>query len=72
VSGELDVVDRTGTLVRQTTISEVKVLPSGVRTISVVDPPDATALPSGVYQATVRLEYGGENPIVGVRGFRVP
>ena len=72
VSGELDVVDRTGALVRQTSIAEVKVLPAGVRTIAVVDLPDAIALPSGVYQATVRLEYGGENPVVGVRGFRVP
>jgi len=71
-SGKLDIIDRTGSLVEEIAIGEVKVLPGGVRTIAVVGPPDAAPLSSGVYQATVQLDFGSENPVVGVRGFRVP
>lgn len=72
LSGQLEVIDRTGSLVRQTAIGEFKVLPGATRTLSFVESADVAVLASGIYQATLRLDYGGESPVVGVRGFRVP
>jgi hypothetical protein len=72
LSGQLDIVDRTGSVVRQTAVEEFKVLPGGTRTLAIVDGPGVAPLAPGIYQATVRLDYGGEGPVVGVRGFRVP
>jgi len=53
-------------------IPEFKVLPGGMRVLSVAESSEVAGLPSGIYQAVVRLEYGGDGPVVGVRGFRVP
>ena len=72
VSGQLEIVDRTGTVVRRTAIAEFKVLPGSARVVSVSESAAVAGLPSGIYQAVVRLEYGGDGPVVGVRGFRVP
>jgi hypothetical protein len=72
VSGRLEVIDRTGVVVRQMAIGEFKVLPGGTRLVSIAETPEVVGLPSGTYQAVVRLEYGGDGPVVGVRGFRVP
>ncbi len=72
LSGQLEIIDRTGTVVRQMAIEEFKVLPGAARTLSLADSADVAALTSGIYQAAIRLDYGGENPVVGVRGFRVP
>jgi hypothetical protein len=72
VSGQLEIVDRTGTVVRQTAIAEFKVLPGSARVVSVSESAEVAGLPTGIYQAVVRLEYGGDGPVVGVRGFRVP
>jgi hypothetical protein len=72
VSGQLEIVDRTGTVVRQTAIAEFKVLPGSARVVSVSESVEVAGLPTGIYQAVVRLEYGGDGPVVGVRGFRVP
>jgi hypothetical protein len=72
VSGQLEIIDRTGTIVRQMAIAEFKVLPGGVRVLSVAESPEVAGLPAGIYQAVIRLEYGGDGPVVGVRGFRVP
>jgi hypothetical protein len=72
VSGQLEIVDRTGTVVRQTAIAEFKVLPGSARVVSVSESAEVAGLPSGIYQAVVRLEYGGDGPVAGVRGFRVP
>lgn len=72
VSGRLEIIDRTGTVVRQIAIPEFKVLPGGMRVLSVAESSEVAGLPSGIYQAVVRLEYGGDGPVVGVRGFRVP
>jgi hypothetical protein len=71
LSGALEIIDRSGTIVRQLAVEEFKVLPGAARVLSIVETADAAALPVGIYQATLRLEYGGEGPIVGVRGFRV-
>jgi hypothetical protein len=72
VSGQLEIVDRTGTVVRQTAIEEFKVLPGSARVVSISESAEVAGLPSGIYQAVVRLDYGGDGPVVGVRGFRVP
>ncbi len=72
LSGQLEIIDRTGSLVRQAAIEEFKVLPGATRALSFVESADIAVLGSGIYQATLRLDYGGENPVVGVRGFRVP
>jgi hypothetical protein len=72
VSGRLEIIDRTGAVVRQMAIAEFKVLPGGTRLVSIAETPEVVGLPSGIYQAVVRLEYGGDGPVVGVRGFRVP
>ncbi len=72
VAGEVQVIDRTGVVVRSIAVSDVKVLPGATRAISFADAVGAVALTSGIYQATVQLEYGGGGPVVGVRGFRIP
>jgi hypothetical protein len=72
VSGQVEIVDRTGTIVRQMAIAEFKVLPGSARVVSVSESIEVAGLPTGIYQAVVRLEYGGDGPVVGVRGFRVP
>ncbi|MEW5826695.1 MAG: hypothetical protein AB1778_07670 [Candidatus Bipolaricaulota bacterium] len=72
VSGVAEVIDRTGTVVRRYPLAEVKVLPGGTRRLVIGDAEGAAGLPSGIYQAVVRLEYGGESPVAGVRAFRVP
>jgi len=72
VTGIAEVIDRSGAVVRQMAIAEAKVLPGAARLLTASDASDAAALASGIYQVTVRLEYGGEGPVVGVRGFRVP
>jgi len=71
VSGRLEIIDRTGAVVRQMAIAEFKVLPGGTRLVSIAETPEVAGLPSGIYQAVVRIEYGGDGPVVGVRGFRV-
>ncbi len=70
VSGAIDVIDQTGTTVLSIPIPEFYVLPGAHRDVLVSDS-SALRLAVGVYQAVVRLDYGGENPVGGVRGFRV-
>jgi hypothetical protein len=72
VSGQIEIIDRTGAVVRQMAIAEFKVLPGSARVVSVSESIEVAGLPTGIYQAVVRLEYGGDSPVVGVRGFRVP
>ena len=71
VTGEIEVVDRTGETVRELTIGEFKVLPGSARIVVVVDESESEPLPEGIYQAVVSFDYGGDGPVVGVRGFRV-
>jgi hypothetical protein len=71
VTGELQVVDRGGETVRDLSIPEFRVLPGAVRVVSTGDATDAELLTPDVYQAIVQFEYGGDSPVVGVRGFRV-
>jgi len=71
VTGEIEVIDRTGETVRELTIEEFKVLPGSSRIVVADDEPEAEPLPEGIYQAVVSLDYGGDGPVVGVRGFRV-
>ncbi len=71
VSGEVQIVDRTGTVVRDLYIDEFKVLPDATRVVEIADVQGAGPLETGIYQAVVRFEYGGDTPVVGVRGFRV-
>ncbi len=70
VSGAIDVIDQTGTSVLSIPIPEFYVLPGAHRDILVSDS-SASCLATGVYQAVARLDFGGENPVGGVRGFRV-
>ena len=70
VGGAVDVIDQTGATVRSLPIDEFLVLPGGRRELEVVDP-SSSGLAAGVYQAVARLDFGGENPVGGVRSFRV-
>lgn len=71
VAGGVDIIDQTGTTVRSLAIEEFLVLPGGRREVELVDSSSSPRLAVGVYQAVARLDYGGENPVGGVRTFRV-
>ena len=71
VTGDVQIIDRTGEVVRDLTVDEFKVLPGAKRIVTVVDSSEADALIADIYQAVVSFEYGGDNPVVGVRGFRI-
>lgn len=71
VTGEVQVIDRTGQRVRDLDIDEFKVLPGAKRIVVVADTPDVEPLAPDIYQAVVSFDYGGDNPVVGVRGFRI-
>jgi len=70
VSGAIDVVDQTGTTVRTIPVAEFYVLPGAHQDVQVVDSSPSPLAP-GVYQAVARLDFGGDNPVGGVRAFRV-
>lgn len=70
VAGGVDIIDQTGTTVRSLAIEEFLVLPGGRREVELVNP-SSPRLAVGVYQAVARLDYDGENPVGGVRTFRV-
>lgn len=72
VAGEAVIVDRSGAVVGSAAVADAKVLPGATRAISFAATAGKPPLPSGVYQATVQLEYGGGGPVVGVRAFRIP
>jgi hypothetical protein len=72
VQGDVEVVDRTGMIVRRYAIADFKVLPGAVRDVLCGDSDESEALPSGVYQAVARLDFGGDGPVAGVRAFRIP
>lgn len=72
VQGDLEVVDRTGMIVRRYVIADFKVLPGAARDVLCGDSDESAVLPSGVYQAVVRLDFGGDGPVAGVRAFRIP
>jgi len=71
VTGDAQIVDRTGEVVRNLAVEEFKVLPGAKRIVTITDQSDAAALPAEIYQAVVSFDYGGDNPVVGVRGFRI-
>jgi len=71
VTGQMQVIDRSGETVRDILIDDFKVLPGAKRIVAIPDVEGAEALPPDIYQAVVSFEYGGDNPVVGVRGFRV-
>ncbi len=71
VTGEAQVIDRTGQVIREYAIDEFKVLPGAQRIVTVADAASETTLSADIYQAVVSFEYGGDSPVVGVRGFRV-
>jgi len=71
ITGVLQVIDRTGETVRGLEIPEFPVLPGAARVVTIVDDANASALGAGIYQAAVQFDFGGANPVVGVRGFRV-
>ena len=71
VTGDMQIIDRTGEVVRDLSIDEFKVLPGAKRIVTILDATDAIPLPADIYQAVVSFEYGGDNPVVGVRGFRI-
>jgi hypothetical protein len=71
VTGDVQIIDRTGEVVRDLVIDEFKVLPGSKRIVTILDALDSNPLPAEIYQAVVVFDYGGDNPVVGVRGFRV-
>jgi len=71
VTGDIEVIDRTGETVRDFAIAEFKVLPGSSRIVVTIDETGAAPLPADIYQAVVSFDYGGDGPVVGVRGFRV-
>ena len=71
VTGGVQIIDRTGEVVRDLVVDEFKVLPGAKRIVTILDVSDADSLPAEIYQAVVVFDYGGDNPVVGVRGFRV-
>ena len=71
VTGDVQIIDRTGEVVRDLVIDEFKVLPGAKRIVTILDALDSNPLPAEIYQAVVVFDYGGDNPVVGVRGFRV-
>jgi len=71
VTGQVEVIDRSGETVRRLRIDEFKVLPGSTRIVTAVDETDDAPLPAGIYQAVVSFDFGGDGPVVGVRGFRV-
>ena len=70
-TGEAQVIDRMGNVVQEFTIDEFKVLPGAQRIVAIVDATSVEPLPADIYQAVISFEYGGDSPVVGVRGFRV-
>jgi len=77
VTAEAEVIDRTGQAVARLPFSEFgrdyfRILPGSTRTIVMDEFPGGDALPSGIYQAVVTFDFGGESLVVGVKGFRVP
>jgi len=71
VTGQVEVIDRNGETVRRLRIDEFKVLPGGTRIVTAVDETEDAPLPADIYQAVVSFDFGGDGPVVGVRGFRV-
>jgi hypothetical protein len=71
VTGDAQIIDRTGEVVRNLAVGEFKVLPGAKRIVTILDSADADPLPAEIYQAVVSFDYGGDNPVVGVRGFRI-
>ena len=71
VAGTVEIIDRTGEVILQLAVAEFKVLPGATRVVTATADGSIAPLAAGVYQAVVSLEYGGDNPIVGVRGFRI-
>ena len=71
VTGEAQIIDRTGNAIREFTIEEFKVLPGAQRIATIVETSSVEPLAPDIYQAVISFEYGGDSPVVGVRGFRV-
>ncbi len=71
VTGEAQIIDRTGEVVRDLLVDEFKVLPGAKRIVTIIDSSGADSLSADIYQAIVSFDYGGDNPVVGVRGFRI-
>ncbi len=69
--GEAQRIDRTGVMVRDLLVDGFKGLPSAKRIVTIIDSVEADSLPADIYQAVVSFDYGGDNPGVGVRGFRI-
>jgi len=77
VTAEAEVIDTTGTVVARLMFSEFgrdyfRILPGSTRMISMSAIEGTAELPSGIYQAVVSFDFGGDSLVVGVKGFRVP
>jgi len=76
VTGAVQIIDRNGDVVRQFAFEEssrdyFRVLPGSTRVLTLTDPAADDPLPEGIYQALVTLDFGGENPVGGVRAFQI-
>jgi len=76
VTTEVQVVDRTGEIVRAFLFTEYgrdyfRILPGSARTLIVVDPAIGEALPAGIYQAVISFDFGGDALVAGAKAFRV-
>lgn len=72
VTGEMQIIDRTGAVVRLVPVDAFKVLPGARRIVTIEEASgNGDGLAADIYQAVVSFDYGGDSSVVGVRGFRV-
>ena len=76
VTGAVQVIDQTGEVVRQfafevSSRDYFRILPGSTRVLTLTDPSEGDPLSTGIYQALVTLDFGGDNPVGGVRAFQI-
>ncbi len=76
VTGQAQVVDQTGEVIRDIPFTEYgrdyfRILPDSQRTVLITDLSGSAPLPTGIYQAIVSFDFGGDALIAGVKAFRV-
>jgi len=76
VTAAAEVIDSVGSTVASLSFSEYgrdyfRILPGSTRTIQMTGFDVGESLPSGIYQAIVSFDFGGDALVVGVKGFRI-
>jgi hypothetical protein len=68
--GKIDIISRSGDVVRSLSIESFPILPGATRELTVTDPSSAP-LPAGIYRALATIDYGGQALAGGTRDFQV-